>query len=118
MGAKPKAMEEIRSVIRLNKEGFSNYAINEHTGISLPTIRKYLNRLKQVDLSAEELLALDDHVLDAIAPAQILADRSENDVGLLLGVVEQTDDLARKVHRTRRALQLRSAPAAGGIDEW
>lgn len=51
MGAKPKAMEEIRSVIRLCKDGFSNYAINEHTGISLPTIRKYLNRLKEVDVS-------------------------------------------------------------------
>ena len=37
MGAKPKAMEEIRSVIRLHKDGFSNYAISEHTGISLPT---------------------------------------------------------------------------------
>lgn len=66
MGAKPKAMEEIRSVIRLHKDGFSNYAINEHTGISLPTIRKYLTRLKEVDLSAEELLALDIQTLSQI----------------------------------------------------
>lgn len=66
MGAKPKAMEEIRSVIRLHKDGFSNYAINEHTGISLPTIRKYLNRLKQVDFSLDELLALDAETLSEI----------------------------------------------------
>ena len=63
MGAKPKAMEDIRSVIRLHKDGFSNYAINEHTGISLPTIRKYLNRVKQVDYTLEELLSLDGKIL-------------------------------------------------------
>jgi hypothetical protein len=37
MGAKPKAMEDIKAVIRLHRDGFSNYAINEYTGISLPT---------------------------------------------------------------------------------
>ena len=66
MGAKPKAMEEIRSVIRLHKDGFSNYAINEHTGISLPTIRKYLKRLKEVGFNAEVLLALDAETLSEI----------------------------------------------------
>lgn len=66
MGAKPKAMEEIRSVIRLHKGGFSNYAINEHTGISLPTIRKYLNRVKELDFTCEQLLALDNQMLSQI----------------------------------------------------
>lgn len=82
MGAKPKAMEEIRSVIRLCKDGFSNYAINEHTGISLPTIRKYLNRLKEVDVSMEELLAMNSEMLSEIcfpekSPADI-SDRLQN----------------------------------------
>ena len=66
MGAKPKAMEDIRSVIRLHKDGFSNYQINEHTGISLPTIRKYLNRVKQLDLGLEELLSLENKTLSEI----------------------------------------------------
>ncbi len=66
MGAKPKAMEDIRSVIRLHQDGFSNYAIQEHTGISLPTIRKYLNRLKEVDYTLEALLALDNKTLSEI----------------------------------------------------
>ncbi|MGN6214531.1 hypothetical protein [Parafilimonas sp.] len=59
-------MEEIRSVIRLYKDGFSNYAINEHTGISLPTIRKYLNRLKEADVSLEELLTMSSEMLSEI----------------------------------------------------
>ena len=63
MGAKPKAMEDIRSVIRLHKDGFYNYAIHEHTGTSLPTIRKYLSRLKKLDFSAEQLLVLDNQLL-------------------------------------------------------
>lgn len=75
MGAKPKAMEDIRSVIRLHKDGFSNYAINEHTGISLPTIRKYLNRLKELDFTGEQLLALDNQVLSQICfPEKIKVD--------------------------------------------
>lgn len=75
MGAKPKAMEDIRSVIRLHKDGFSNYAINEHTGISLPTIRKYLSRLKGLDFSAEQLLALDNQLLSQICfPEKIRED--------------------------------------------
>lgn len=66
MGAKPKAMEDIRSVIRLHRDGFSNYAINEHTGISLPTIRKYLRRLQDGELSAEQVLSLDNKTLREI----------------------------------------------------
>lgn len=63
MGAKPKAMEDIKAVIRLHRDGFSNYAINEHTGISLPTIRKYLKRIKEVDCPLEQLLSLDNQAL-------------------------------------------------------
>jgi transposase len=63
MGAKPKAMEDIKAVIRLNRDGFSNYAINEYTGISLPTIRKYLRKLKQANLSPEQALSLDGKTL-------------------------------------------------------
>lgn len=75
MGAKPKAMEDIRSVIRLHKDGFSNYAINEHTGISLPTIRKYLNRLKELGITGEQLLAMDNQVLSqACFPEKIKED--------------------------------------------
>ena len=75
MGAKPKAMEDIRSVIRLHKDGFSNYAINEHTGISLPTIRKYLNRLKELDFTGEQLLALNNQMLSQICfPEKIKED--------------------------------------------
>lgn len=75
MGAKPKAMEDIRSVIRLHKDGFSNYAINEHTGISLPTIRKYLNRLKELDFTGEQLLALNNQMLSQICfPEKIKGD--------------------------------------------
>lgn len=68
-------MEDIRSVIRLHGDGFSNYAINEHTGISLPTIRKYLNRLKEVNCPLEELLSLDNKALTAICfPAKEQSD--------------------------------------------
>lgn len=75
MGAKPKAMEDIRSVIRLHKDGFSNYAIHEHTGISLPTIRKYLNRLRELDFTGEQLLAMDNQVLSQLCfPEKIKQD--------------------------------------------
>jgi hypothetical protein len=58
-GAKPKAMEDISNVNRLHMDGFSNYAINQHTDISLPTIRKYLNRVRERDFADEQLLAMD-----------------------------------------------------------
>lgn len=70
MGAKPKAMEEIKTVIRLHRDGFSNYAIQERTGISLPTIRKYLRRLKEVELFAEEALKLDHKTLTELCLPQ------------------------------------------------
>jgi transposase len=63
MGAKPKAMEDIKAIIRLSRDGFSNYAINEYTGISLPTIRKYLKVIKQASLTADQALTLDDKAL-------------------------------------------------------
>lgn len=63
MAAKSTAMEDIRQIIRLNRDGFSNYAIAEHTGCSLPTIRKYLRRLEEASLSAAEALKMDDSSL-------------------------------------------------------
>jgi len=60
MGAKSAAMDDIRQVIRLNRDGFSNYAIEEHTAISIPTIRKYLRRLEHAIISAAEALKMDD----------------------------------------------------------
>lgn len=106
MGAKPKAMEEIRSVIRLNKEGFSNYAINEHTGISLPTIRKYLNRLKQVDLSAEELLALDAQALSQICFPEKTTPAAKDRLRALFAHFEYAERELKKTGVTKQLLWL------------
>ena len=63
MAAKPTAMDDIRQILRLNRDGFSNYAIAELTGCSLPTIRKYLRRLEEAAVSAAEALKMDDSTL-------------------------------------------------------
>jgi transposase len=50
-------------ILRLNRDGFSNYAIAEHTGCSLPTIRKYLRRLDDAGISPADALKMDDIAL-------------------------------------------------------
>src|SRR5687768_12111363 len=65
----------------------------------------------------EELLAPDDHSRNPITLAQGFPDRLEDDVGLLLGVVEQPHDLAGKVHGPRRKRYTLPAAPGGWIDE-
>lgn len=104
MGAKPKAMEEIRSVIRLHKNGFSNYAISEHTGISLPTIRKYFNRLKQVNLSPEELLSLDSATLSQICFPEKTAPSANGRMQALFAHFEYAERELKKTGVTKQLL--------------
>lgn len=104
MGAKPKAMEDIRSVIRLHNDGFSNYAINEHTGISLPTIRKYLNRLKELDFTAGQLLALDNQLLSQICFPEKIREDVDGRLRKLHGHFEYAEAELTKTGVTRQLL--------------
>jgi transposase len=45
MAAKATQMEQLKQILRLKQEGFSISAIMRYTGISRPTIRKYLKRI-------------------------------------------------------------------------
>ena len=47
MAAKAIAMEPVKQILRLHQDGFSIKAIVRLTGISRPTVKKYLRRIQQ-----------------------------------------------------------------------
>jgi len=52
MAAKAIRMEKLKQILRLKQEGFSIKAIVRNTGISRPTVKKYLARIRDADIGA------------------------------------------------------------------
>lgn len=65
MAAKAIAMEPLKQILRLKNEGFSIKAIVRHTGISRPTVKKYLSRIREAELQDEAADAIDEKELSA-----------------------------------------------------
>ena len=65
MAAKAIHMEQLKQVLRLHRDGFSINAIVQHTGISWPTVKKYLVRIQNTLSEDWEKEVLSDHELSA-----------------------------------------------------
>lgn len=63
MPAQPITMQQIRRIIQLLKNGFSERSIKKQTGVSRPTVSLYKKRLEQLDQTYEQLLLLTDEEL-------------------------------------------------------
>jgi transposase len=65
MAAKAIQMELLRQILRLKDDGFSINAIVRHTGLSRPTVKKYLSRISQAAMDDGDSAALSDKELSA-----------------------------------------------------
>jgi transposase len=66
MAGKTITMNKLKQIIRLRKEGVALQTIAKAVDISRNTVKKYLRLIEIKELSAEELLQLQDHALDAL----------------------------------------------------
>ncbi|NDV66564.1 helix-turn-helix transcriptional regulator, partial [Bacteroides sp. 224] len=57
-------MSQIKQLLLLKKQGFSNRKIARIIGINKETVNHYVNKVESDDLSINELLKLDDPVLE------------------------------------------------------
>jgi transposase len=58
MSAKAILMEQLKQILRLRQEGFSIKAIVRHTGISRPTVKKYLSLIRYAGVNDCDLSKL------------------------------------------------------------
>jgi len=65
MSGKPKRMSEIKALIRLHKQGKKKKVIARMLGMSKNTVKVYLEKLTQSEMSVDELLLLGDVELEA-----------------------------------------------------
>lgn len=63
MAAKATQMELLKQILRLKQEGLSISAIMRATGVSRPTIRKYLNRISDAGIDEADIAIVDDKSL-------------------------------------------------------
>lgn len=64
MAGKPKNMSQVKQLLLLHKQGESKRSIARALGISRNTVKTYLNKLSVIEVSIDELLALEDPVLE------------------------------------------------------
>ncbi len=67
MAAKAILMEQLKQILRLKQDGFSIKAIVRHTGISRPTVRKYLARIRDAVVDENNLTGLTSKALSDAA---------------------------------------------------
>ena len=63
LAAKAIQMEQLKQILRLQRDGFSINAIVRHTGISWPTVKKYLARIKDAAIDDNDLATLNSKEL-------------------------------------------------------
>lgn len=63
MANKTIAMKRLRSVLRLNAEHYSKQAIASSLRLSRNTVRKYIAALRKLELTWEDIQAMDDTML-------------------------------------------------------
>jgi transposase len=106
MAAKAIAMEPLKQILRLKDEGFSIKAIVRHTGISRPTVKKYLARLKEAELLETTTDDVEDKELaDAVFNEDTTAFKSERFTCLLESFAYAEGELS-KTGVTRQVLWL------------
>jgi len=66
MAAKALAMEQLKQILRLRRDGFSIKAIVRHTGISRPTVKKYLSKIKDSGVDSDEAACFNNAELSAV----------------------------------------------------
>lgn len=66
MAAKALAMEQLKQILRLRRDGFSIKAIVRHTGISRPTVKKYLSKINQSGVDTDEAVCFNNAELSAL----------------------------------------------------
>jgi len=64
MAGKPKKMSQIKQLLLLYKQGESKRSISSTLGMSRNTVKVYLNKLSDLNVSIDDLLALEDPVLE------------------------------------------------------
>ena len=67
MANKTITMLQLRRLLQLKEQGFSNRQVKRTLNLSRQTVDDYVNRLKQTDKSYKELLKLDDESLQVLA---------------------------------------------------
>ena len=65
MAAKAILMEQLKQILRLQRDGFSINAIVRHTGVSWPTIKKYLTRIQNAVIDDADTAGLSNKELSA-----------------------------------------------------
>ena len=67
MANKTITMLQLRRLLQLKEQGFSNRQVKRTLNLSRQTVDDYVNRLKQTDKSFKELLKLDEESLHVLA---------------------------------------------------
>jgi transposase len=76
MAAKALAMEQLKQILRLRRDGFSIKAIVRHTGISRPTVKKYLSKIKGSGVDSDEAACFNNAELSALMAKDSTAAKS------------------------------------------
>lgn len=63
MAGKTKTMSTIKQLLRLHLQGVSNRKIADQIGIYKGTVNRYIQKLKFLDQSIDELLKLEEPIL-------------------------------------------------------
>src|SRR5215831_10454682 len=66
MAAKALAMEQLKQILRLRRDGFSIKAIVRHTGISRPTVKKYLAKISGSGVDSDEAVSFNNAELSVL----------------------------------------------------
>ena len=105
MAAKPKNMDQIRSLLQQKANNVSIRAIERNTGIARNTIRGYLRRIQEHGYSPKRALELGDQMLARICLNQDVAPRSPGHRAqhMAAWIADHGKDL-RKKHVTRQIL--------------
>ena len=70
MANNPLGMQKVRQILLLLQRKASQRSIVEHTGVSRPTIRSYLDIFNTSGLSFDELLKLEDQQLQVLVKGE------------------------------------------------
>ena len=104
MAAKATPMEQLKQILRLKQQGLSISAIMLNTGVSRPTIRKYLKRMSNTDIDDDKTLVPDDGTLaDRVYNNDITAIKGER-YQLLLEHFSYAETEVSKTGVTRQLL--------------
>ena len=83
MAAKALAMEQLKQILRLRRDGFSIKAIVRHTGISRPTVKKYLSKINRTGIDRDEAVSFNDNELSLLVVKDSASNKSIRYINLI-----------------------------------